>query len=213
MQGSADVWAGKPAAALLPASARVALALPASPPPPAPAAVTPSCALNTPGLVLLCWPPAASQHWGILALLPLGPFRLYPTAGMWEAGGFGEGSAAIVPDEEDPRDRTPLPAGSSAPPWSGWGTSIFLLSLPQPIDYEGFRLFMKTYLEADVPEELCQHLFTSFKRKICQASPETQHPSPSISQVNTLGEPALSLPPSQAHCGMTAPWAHSHTTP
>uniref|UniRef100_A0A8B9FCX8 Diacylglycerol kinase n=1 Tax=Amazona collaria TaxID=241587 RepID=A0A8B9FCX8_9PSIT len=47
----------------------------------------------------------------------------------------------------------------------------------QPIDYEGFHLFMKTYLEADVPEELCQHLFTSFKRKICQASPETQRQS------------------------------------
>uniref|UniRef100_A0A8D2P4F8 Diacylglycerol kinase n=1 Tax=Zosterops lateralis melanops TaxID=1220523 RepID=A0A8D2P4F8_ZOSLA len=46
----------------------------------------------------------------------------------------------------------------------------------QPIDYEGFCLFMKTYLEADVPEELCQHLFTSFKRKICQASPESQLP-------------------------------------
>uniref|UniRef100_A0A8B9FEN0 Diacylglycerol kinase n=1 Tax=Amazona collaria TaxID=241587 RepID=A0A8B9FEN0_9PSIT len=60
----------------------------------------------------------------------------------------------------------------------------------QPIDYEGFHLFMKTYLEADVPEELCQHLFTSFKRKICQASPETQRQSPSVSQHNTLGKPA-----------------------
>lgn len=58
---------------------------------------------------------------------------------------------------------------------------------PQPIDYEGFRLFMKTYLEAEVPEELCQHLFTSFKRKSCQAAPETQRQSPSVSQ---LGEPA-----------------------
>uniref|UniRef100_A0A8B9CJJ8 Diacylglycerol kinase n=1 Tax=Anser brachyrhynchus TaxID=132585 RepID=A0A8B9CJJ8_9AVES len=47
---------------------------------------------------------------------------------------------------------------------------------PQPIDYEGFRLFMKTYLEVEVPEELCQHLFTSFKRKICQASPEKRLP-------------------------------------
>ncbi|XP_064021777.1 diacylglycerol kinase beta-like isoform X1 [Pogoniulus pusillus] len=57
----------------------------------------------------------------------------------------------------------------------------------QPIDYEGFRLFMKTYLEADVPEELCQHLFTSFRRKICQASPEAQRQSSGISQLNNLG--------------------------
>ncbi|XP_046700960.1 diacylglycerol kinase beta isoform X2 [Silurus meridionalis] len=35
----------------------------------------------------------------------------------------------------------------------------------QPIDYEGFQLFMTTYLENDIPEELCQHLFTSFKSK------------------------------------------------
>uniref|UniRef100_A0A8B9CN01 Diacylglycerol kinase n=1 Tax=Anser brachyrhynchus TaxID=132585 RepID=A0A8B9CN01_9AVES len=57
----------------------------------------------------------------------------------------------------------------------------------QPIDYEGFRLFMKTYLEVEVPEELCQHLFTSFKRKICQASPEpgsvpSAPPSPALHQ-------------------------------
>lgn len=63
------------------------------------------------------------------------------------------------------------------------------LSTPQPIDYEGFCLFMKTYLEADVPEELCQHLFTSFKRKICQACPESQQQSPGVSQHSPLGEP------------------------
>lgn len=61
---------------------------------------------------------------------------------------------------------------------------------------------MKTYLEADVPEELCQHLFTSFKRKICQASPENQRQTPGVSQLSTLGEPALPLLPSQAHRGM-----------
>uniref|UniRef100_A0A3B4CH97 Diacylglycerol kinase n=1 Tax=Pygocentrus nattereri TaxID=42514 RepID=A0A3B4CH97_PYGNA len=37
--------------------------------------------------------------------------------------------------------------------------------LNQPIDYEGFQLFMTTYLENDIPEELCHHLFTSFKSK------------------------------------------------
>uniref|UniRef100_A0A8B9Q4B8 Diacylglycerol kinase n=1 Tax=Apteryx owenii TaxID=8824 RepID=A0A8B9Q4B8_APTOW len=63
----------------------------------------------------------------------------------------------------------------------------------QPIDYEGFHLFMKTYLEVDVPEELCQHLFMSFKHKISQASPEAQRQSPSISQPNTLGEPATKV--------------------
>ncbi|RMC02294.1 hypothetical protein DUI87_21462 [Hirundo rustica rustica] len=57
----------------------------------------------------------------------------------------------------------------------------------QPIDYEGFCLFMKTYLEADVPEELCQHLFTSFRRKICQSSPESQQQSPGVSQHSPLG--------------------------
>uniref|UniRef100_A0A8C9WIU9 Diacylglycerol kinase n=1 Tax=Scleropages formosus TaxID=113540 RepID=A0A8C9WIU9_SCLFO len=38
------------------------------------------------------------------------------------------------------------------------------ISLPQPIDYEGFQLFMRTYLENNIPEELCLHLFTSFKK-------------------------------------------------
>uniref|UniRef100_A0A6Q2Y7K5 Diacylglycerol kinase n=1 Tax=Esox lucius TaxID=8010 RepID=A0A6Q2Y7K5_ESOLU len=44
--------------------------------------------------------------------------------------------------------------------------------LNQPIDYEGFQLFMATYLENDIPEELCQHLFTSFKSKTGGCSPE-----------------------------------------
>lgn len=46
------------------------------------------------------------------------------------------------------------------------------IPLVQPIDYEGFRLFMATYLENDIPEELCQHLFTSFKSKTGAASPD-----------------------------------------
>lgn len=66
---------------------------------------------------------------------------------------------------------------------------IALLPSPlQPIDYEGFQLFMRTYLEVDVPGELCKHLFMSFKRKVCQYSPETQRQSSSVPQLSTLGE-------------------------
>lgn len=59
-----------------------------------------------------------------------------------------------------------------------WRVPIVLSLLvcpPQPIDYEGFQLFMATYLENDIPEELCQHLFTSFKSKTGGCSPD---PSP-----------------------------------
>ncbi|KAK6181020.1 hypothetical protein SNE40_008967 [Patella caerulea] len=35
----------------------------------------------------------------------------------------------------------------------------------EPMDYEGFNLFMDSYFEAQVPEELCQHVFLSFMKK------------------------------------------------
>uniref|UniRef100_A0A4W3IXZ0 Diacylglycerol kinase n=1 Tax=Callorhinchus milii TaxID=7868 RepID=A0A4W3IXZ0_CALMI len=46
--------------------------------------------------------------------------------------------------------------------------------LNQPIDYDGFKLFMRTYLEVEILEELCQHLFMSFKRKTVQNSPDVK---------------------------------------
>uniref|UniRef100_A0A7N8Y9Y2 Diacylglycerol kinase n=1 Tax=Mastacembelus armatus TaxID=205130 RepID=A0A7N8Y9Y2_9TELE len=52
--------------------------------------------------------------------------------------------------------------------------------LNQPIDYEGFQLFMATYLENDIPEELCQHLFTSFKSKTGGCSPDQSRAGTSL---------------------------------
>ncbi|XP_038131883.1 diacylglycerol kinase beta-like isoform X3 [Cyprinodon tularosa] len=56
--------------------------------------------------------------------------------------------------------------------------------LNQPIDYEGFQLFMATYLENDIPEELCQHLFTSFKSKTGRCSPDQPRAGTSLLGMN-----------------------------
>uniref|UniRef100_A0A8C6TIM6 EF-hand domain-containing protein n=1 Tax=Neogobius melanostomus TaxID=47308 RepID=A0A8C6TIM6_9GOBI len=67
----------------------------------------------------------------------------------------------------------------------------------QPIDYEGFQLFMATYLENDLPEELCQHLFTSFKSKSGGCSPDQSRAgtrgqtSPSPQKLSPLPSPQV----------------------
>lgn len=59
-------------------------ALPCHSPCSDPAAAAPVSALNAAGLAWPCLPPTASQHWGLLALLPLGPFRSH----CWDLGSW-----------------------------------------------------------------------------------------------------------------------------
>lgn len=72
----------------------------------------------------------------------------------------------------------------------------------EPIDYDGFRLFMETYLEADIGEDLCKHLFLSFNKKT------PSYPPPQIVSNKEFGVKDVAVVASQTVC---APITHQST--
>ena len=62
----------------------------------------------------------------------------------------------------------------------------------QPIDYEGFQLFMGTYLEAEIPEQLCKHIFLSFLKTPSLPSKSSTSSAPGGIEQN--GKDSLSTP-------------------
>ncbi|KAK2185892.1 hypothetical protein NP493_219g02005 [Ridgeia piscesae] len=75
----------------------------------------------------------------------------------------------------------------------------------EPIDYEGFKLFMDIYVEAEIPDELCKHLFLSFNKRPLVA---TSAPTAKVTNTRDCLIKEVAVSASQTVC---APVVHQAT--